>query len=81
MKSTGIIRRLDRLGRIVIPIELKDKFKINENDMIEIWVDGSSIFLKKYEPNCIFCGSTKKLVTYNDKLICTKCAMNMKQAE
>lgn len=74
MKSTGIIRRVDELGRVVIPIELRNKFGILERDPIEIFVDGSSIVLKKYEPNCIFCGTTKKLVNYNDKLICTKCA-------
>lgn len=74
MKSTGIIRRVDELGRVVIPIELRNKFGIYEKDPIEIFVDGSSIVLKKYEPNCIFCSGTKKLVAYNDKLICTKCA-------
>lgn len=74
MKSTGIIRRVDELGRVVIPIELRNKFGIYEKDPIEIFVDGSTIILKKYEPNCIFCGSTKKLVTYNDKLVCSKCA-------
>jgi transcriptional pleiotropic regulator of transition state genes len=74
MKSTGIIRRVDELGRVVIPIELRNKFGINEKDPMEIFVDGSSIVLKKYEPNCIFCGTTKKLVSYNDKLVCSKCA-------
>lgn len=74
MKSTGIIRRVDELGRVVIPIELRNKLGILEKDPIEIFVDGSSIILKKYEPNCIFCGSTKKLVSYNEKLICCKCA-------
>ena len=74
MKSTGIVRRVDELGRVVIPIELRTQFQIAEKDPIEIFVDGSSIVLKKYEPNCIFCGNTKKLVSYNDKLICSKCA-------
>ncbi len=74
MKSTGIIRRVDELGRVVIPIEIRNKLGINEKDPIEIFVEGSTIILKKYEPNCIFCGSTKKLLTYNDKLICSKCA-------
>ena len=74
MKSTGIIRRVDELGRVVIPIEIRNKFGISEKDPIEIFVDGSNIVLKKYEPNCVFCGTTKKLVSYNDKLICTKCA-------
>ena len=74
IKSTGIVRRMDELGRVVIPMELRNKLKIAEKDPIEIFVDGSSVILKKYEPNCIFCGSTKNLYEYNDKLICSKCA-------
>ncbi len=73
MKSTGIIRRMDELGRIVIPIEIRNQFNIAEKDPMEIYVDGSSIILKKFEPNCIFCGNTKNLLEYNDKLICEKC--------
>lgn len=74
MKATGIVRRVDELGRVVIPIELRNKFDINVKDPIEIFVDGNSIVLKKYEPNCIFCGSAKDLINYNDKLVCKKCA-------
>ena len=74
MKSTGIIRKMDELGRVVIPIEIRNQFNIVEKDPIEIYVDGSSIVLKKFEPNCIFCGSTKKLLTYNDKLIGKTCS-------
>ncbi len=74
MKSTGIIRKVDELGRVVIPIELRNTLKIAEKDPIEIFVEGSSIILKKYEPNCVFCGNSKKLVSYKDKLICEKCA-------
>ena len=74
MKSTGIIRRVDELGRVVLPIELRNKFGITEKDPMEIYVDGSSIVLKKYEPNCIFCGSSKKLIDYEGKVICQKCA-------
>ncbi len=73
MKSTGIVRRVDELGRVVIPIELRNKFGISEKDPIEIYVDGSSIILRKYEQNCIFCGNSKKLVEYKEKLICDKC--------
>lgn len=73
MKATGIVRRVDELGRVVIPIELRNKFGIFEKDPIEIYVDGSSIVLKKYEPNCIFCGSSKKLTEYKGKLVCDKC--------
>ncbi len=73
IKSTGIIRKVDELGRIVIPMELRTKLGIQEKDPLEIFVDGSSIILKKYNPNCIFCGSSKDLLAYNDHLICTKC--------
>ena len=64
MKSTGIVRRVDELGRVVIPIELRNKFNIQLKDPIEIYVDGSSIILKKFEQNCIFCGNTKRLVYF-----------------
>ena len=74
MKSTGIIRKVDELGRVVIPIEIRNQFNIAEKDPIEIYVDGSSIVLKKYEPNCIFCGNTENLINYNDKLICEDCS-------
>jgi len=73
MKSTGIVRRVDELGRVVLPIELRNKFGITEKDPMEIYVDGSSIILKKFEPNCIFCGNSKKLIEYEDKLICDAC--------
>ena len=77
MKSTGIIRRMDELGRVVIPIEIRNQFDIAEKDPIEIYVDGSTIVLKKYEPNCIFCGNTKNLIDYNDKLICEDCSQKI----
>ena len=74
MKSTGIIRRVDELGRVVLPIELRNKFGITEKDPMEIYVDGFSIILKKVESNCVFCGNSKDLIEYEDKLICEKCA-------
>ena len=79
MKSTGIVRKVDELGRVVIPIEIRNKFDIAEKDPIEIFVDGSSIILKKYAPNCIFCGNAKNLMTYKDRLICSKCAQNIQE--
>ena len=78
IKSTGIIRKLDQLGRIVLPIELRNKLNFSEKDPIEIFVDGSSIILKKYTSTCIFCGNTKNLYRYNDKLICSKCKEQIK---
>lgn len=77
MKATGIIRRVDELGRVVIPIELRNKFGITEKDPMEIYVDGTSIILKKFEPNCIFCNSSKNLIDYEGKPVCTKCAKNL----
>ncbi len=78
MKSTGIIRKVDELGRVVIPIELRNQFNISEKDPIEIFVDGSTIVLKKYEKSCLFCGNTKKLSEYKGKLICNKCLKQIK---
>lgn len=74
MKATGIVRRVDELGRVVIPIEIRNQFGIAEKDPIEIYVDGSNIVLKKFEQTCIFCGNTKNLSEYKGKLICDKCA-------
>lgn len=79
MKSTGIIRRVDELGRVVIPIELRNKFGIAEKDPIEIYVEGSNIILKKHEPNCIFCGNSKNLTEYKGKLICDKCHVQISE--
>ena len=73
IKSTGIIRKVDDLGRIVIPRELRLMLEIQEKDPIEIFVEGSSIILKKYHPNCVFCGSSRDLHLYKDKLVCYKC--------
>lgn len=73
MKATGIVRKVDELGRVVIPIELRNKFDIKVKDPIEIFVESNSIVLRKYEPNCIFCGENKDLVKYNEKLVCKKC--------
>lgn len=81
MKATGIIRRVDELGRVVIPIEIRNQFNIIEKDPIEIYVDDSSIILKKYEPNCVFCGNTKNLISYKDKLVCSKCAEKLSNFE
>lgn len=77
MKSTGIIRRVDDLGRIVLPIELRRTLDIAERDELEIFMEGDQIILHKYEPACIFCASDKKLVVYNEKNICRDCIKKM----
>ena len=78
MKSTGVVRRVDELGRIVIPIELRRTLDIAEKDALEIYVDGEQIILKKYEPACIFCGDARDVTNYRGKNICTKCLEQIK---
>ena len=78
MKSTGIVRKVDELGRIVLPVELRRTMDIVEKDALEIYVDGNSIVLRKYRPSCIFCDSSRDLMVYKDKNICPKCLKELK---
>ena len=78
MKATGIVRRMDDLGRVVIPIELRRTLDIAEKDPLEIYVDGNTIILKKYEPACIFCGDAKNIISYKGRNICSACVKAMK---
>ncbi|RBP62082.1 transcriptional pleiotropic regulator of transition state genes [Alkalibaculum bacchi] len=73
MKSTGIVRKVDELGRIVIPIELRRTLDIDIKDSLEIYVDGNFVLLKKYEPACIFCGNAKDITNFKSKNICPDC--------
>lgn len=73
MKSTGIVRRVDELGRIVLPIELRRTLGINEKDSLEIYVDSTQIILKKYEPACIFCNSAEGIINFKGKNLCAAC--------
>ncbi len=77
MKSTGIVRKVDELGRVVIPIELRRTFNIAEKDALEIFVEGDNIILKKYEPACIFCGQAKDVKNLKGKNICPSCLDEM----
>ena len=78
MKSTGIVRKVDELGRIVLPIELRRTLDIGEKDALEIFTEGASIILKKYEPACIFCGDAKDVINYKGKNICSSCMKELK---
>jgi transcriptional pleiotropic regulator of transition state genes len=69
MKATGIVRRVDELGRVVLPIELRKSMDIKERDAMEIFTEGDQIILKKYEPACIFSGNTEDLIEYNGRKI------------
>lgn len=77
MKSTGIVRKVDELGRVVIPIELRRTLDINERDGLEIFVESDRIILRKYEPACTFCGSMDEVIEYKGKRICTECAKKL----
>jgi len=78
MKSTGIVRRIDELGRIVLPAEMRRIFNINEKDAVEIFTKDDMIVLKKYDSVCIFCGSSSDLKTFKEKGVCPKCAKDLK---
>lgn len=80
MKSTGIVRKVDELGRVVLPIELRRTLDIAEKDALEIYVDGSTIILKKYEPACIFCNDAKDVLSYKGKNICQNCMKELKNS-
>ena len=77
MKSTGIVRKVDELGRIVLPIELRRTLDIAERDELEIYLDDDKVILKKYEPSCIFCGSSCGLFSYHGRNVCMECIENM----
>ena len=78
MKSTGIVRKVDELGRIVLPIEMRRTLDIAEKDALEIYVEGSSVILKKYKPSCIFYDSSKDITVFRGKNICPKCLKELK---
>ena len=73
MKATGIVRAVDELGRIVLPIELRRNLNINEKDALEIYVNDDNVVLRKYEPACTFCGSTENIVDFKGKKVCQEC--------
>jgi transcriptional pleiotropic regulator of transition state genes len=78
MKSTGIVRKVDELGRIVLPIEMRRTLDIAEKDALEIYVEGASVILKKYKSSCIFCDATKDITVFKGKNICPKCLQDLK---
>ncbi len=79
MKATGIVRKVDELGRIVLPIELRRILNIEIKDPIEIFTEGEYILLKKYEPACVFCGNAKNVKRIKDKNICEDCIDKIKE--
>jgi AbrB family transcriptional regulator, transcriptional pleiotropic regulator of transition state genes len=80
VKATGIVRKIDELGRVVMPIELRRTLGIDNRDPMEIFVDGDHIIYRKYEPSCTFCNSADNLIIYKEKRICGDCCREMKEA-
>ena len=79
MKSTGVVRKMDDLGRIVIPIELRRTLDIGLRDSLEIFVEKDKIVLRKFHPACIFCGSSRNLVSFRRKNVCQGCINKMSE--
>lgn len=77
MKATGIVRKIDELGRVVIPAELRRTMGIEEKASLEIFTDGSRIVFQKYEPGCTFCGCSDALEAFRDKHVCKRCIQEL----
>lgn len=78
MKSTGVVRKVDALGRVVFPKELRDCMGLEEGTPMEIFTTGDSIVIRKYQPGCVVCGSIHYLKYINDKGICIECIEKLK---
>lgn len=77
MKSTGIVRKVDSLGRVVLPIELRNSLDVHPTDALEIFTEGDRIILRKYEPYCVFCGEVDDVINHNSKNVCKKCVKEL----
>ena len=78
MKSTGIVRKVDELGRIVLPIEMRRTLDIEEKDALEIYVEGDSIILRKYQAACVFCDSVREIINFKGRCVCADCISKLK---
>ncbi len=79
MKATGIVRKIDELGRVVLPIELRRTMNLDVRDPVEIFLEGDSIVLRKYETACLFCGGTHNLTSFRGKQICAECLRQLRE--
>ena len=79
MKSTGIVRRIDDLGRVVLPVELRRTLNLEVRDPVEIFIDGDAIVLRKYDAACLFCGAPHDLLSYRGKQICRSCLRQLRE--
>lgn len=81
MKSTGMVRKVDELGRLVLPAEIRQSMDIQVRDAVEIFTDGDRIILQKYQPSCIFCSNVDDLVFFGNKRICASCLKKLKELD
>ena len=81
MKSLGIIRRVDELGRIVLPVETRKLMGLETRDGVEIFVEDDRIILKKYQPSCVFCGEADGVVDFKGKKVCKTCIEKLKNRD
>lgn len=79
MKSTGIVRKIDELGRIVLPMEIRKTMDIKERDAIEVFIDGDKIILTKYQPSCVFCNDASDVIFFGGKRVCRECLSKLKE--
>lgn len=79
MRSLGMVRKVDELGRIVLPIEIRRMMELNPGDGAEIFVEKNRVILQKYSPSCIFCGEADDIITYKDRKICKDCLLQLKK--
>lgn len=79
MKDTGVIRKIDPLGRLVIPKEIRKELAMDVNEKVHFFIDGDKVFIKKYESACIFCGSEKDVMNFMDRNLCFECAKKIKK--
>lgn len=77
MKATGMVRKVDELGRLVLPIEMRRVLDIAEKDPVEIYVEGDKIILRKFQPFCLFCGSSENIVSHENKHVCSDCIQRL----
>ncbi|MCK8825937.1 AbrB/MazE/SpoVT family DNA-binding domain-containing protein [Fuchsiella alkaliacetigena] len=79
MKSIGIVRKIDNLGRVTIPKEVRDNLGIEKGTPLGIYIDGEKLIFKKYEPQCTFCSSEKDIVNFKDKIVCSECLSEIEE--
>ncbi|ANS73667.1 AbrB family transcriptional regulator [Paenibacillus yonginensis] len=77
MKPAGVVRKVDQLGRIVLPKSLRKRYQMNEGDPVEILVQGDHIILERYRPKCVFCGSMEEVTEFKERTICKQCLTEM----